>query len=263
MADECLTGHDAIVFRSRPQTSPPDFKPLLSALRCTFVDLYLVRHGQPEWAPGGRATNDPDLSPLGREQAERLGSRIDAVGPVDELWVSPMRRAQETADPIESGLGVARETYDWLHEITNPPSWEGEPVDRVERALRDANLREMDEMWDGLPGGESFRDFHERVVQGLIATLDAHGIHPSRDDRTLWQVDDPDQRVVIVAHGGTNAVVLGHLLGLDPVPWEWDRFQHPHSGVSRLTMFRVSTSWAFSLRQMGDVAHLGPEMVTR
>lgn len=227
------------------------------------MDLYLVRHGQPDFAPERRVSKDPHLTDLGHEQAERVGHRFTTVPDVDELWVSPMNRAAETASPVREGLGITPETYDWLAEIQNPPEWDGEPVERIEKAFEDANFRRMDEMWDGLPGGESFRDFHVRVVTGLTRTLDAHGVHPlDPDGRHLWHVDEPDKKVVIVAHAGTNAVILGHLLGLDPVPWEWDRFRQPHTGVSRLTTFRVSTGRAFSLRQLGDVTHLHPTMVT-
>ena len=227
------------------------------------MDLFLVRHGQPDWAPGRIARNDPGLTELGLEQATRVGHRFASVEGVDELWASPMNRAMETSGPVETQLGKKREIYDWLKEIQNPPEWEGEPVEIVERAFEEANFRNMDEMWDGLPKGESFRDFHQRVISGLVETLDSHGVHPaSPGDRHLWNVDDPDRRVVIVAHAGTNALILGHLLGLEPVPWEWDRFRQPHTGVSRLTTFRVSTGRAFSLRQLGDVTHLHPGMVT-
>jgi len=174
-----------------------------------------------------------------------------------------MVRSQETAAPVAAELEMEAESYDWLREIQNPPEWDGAPIEHIEKGFADANFREMNEMWDGLPGGESFRDFHDRVVTGLGETLDSHGIHPlDSDNRHLFTVDDPDKRVVIVAHAGTNAVVLGHLLGLDPVPWEWERFRQPHTGVSRLTMIRISTGWAFSLRQLGNVAHLHPGMVT-
>lgn len=228
-----------------------------------MMDLFLIRHGQPDWAPDQIARNDPGLTDLGREQAERVGHRFSALNGVDELWSSPMNRSMETTGPVEAALGQEREVYEWLKEIQNPPEWEGSPVEVIERGFEQANFREMDEMWDGLPGGESFRDFHERVVNGLVETMDSHGVHPmAPDSRHLWNVDDPDKRVVIVAHAGTNAVILGHLLGLDPVPWEWDRFRQPHTGVSRLTTFQVSTGWAFSLRQLGDVNHLHPGMVT-
>jgi len=254
MIDEGLTSHGPIVLGTRWESATH---------RLEAMELYLVRHGQPDWAPGRIARNDPNLTELGHEQASRVGHRFGNVPDVAELWVSPMARSQETSVPVAASLGIDTEVYDWLKEIQNPPTWEGEPAEVIERAFEQANARAMEEMWDGLPEGESFRDFHQRVIAGLIDTLDSHGVHPaSPGDRHLWNVDDPEKRVVIVAHAGTNALILGHLLGLDPVPWEWDRFRQPHTGVSRLTTFRVSTGWAFSLRQLGDVTHLHPGMVT-
>jgi broad specificity phosphatase PhoE len=227
------------------------------------MDLLLVRHGQPDWAPGRLARNDPDLTELGREQAQRVAKRLSSLSRVDELWVSSMNRARETAQPIAEALTPEPEIYNWLEEINNPPDWEGTPAEEIDKAFEVANFRSMDEMWDGLPGGETFRDFHRRVVEGLEETLESHGIFPMQSEhRHLWELNDPDKRVVVVAHAGTNAVVLGHLLGLSPVPWEWERFRQPHTGVSRLTMIRISTGWAFSLRQMGDVTHLHPGMIT-
>ncbi len=227
------------------------------------MDILLVRHGQPDWAPGRMQRNDPHLTDTGREQALRVAHRLAAVEGVDEIWVSTMNRALETAAPIGEGLHIDPESHEWLEEIRNPPDWEGAPADEIERHFAEANQRDMERMWEGLPGGESFRAFHQRVVTGLTDTLRDHGIAPlSPAHRHLWSAEDPDRRVIIVAHAGTNAVVLGHLLGLDPVPWEWERFAQPHTGVSRLTMTRISTGWSFSLRQLGDVAHLHPGMVT-
>lgn len=226
------------------------------------MDLILVRHGQPDWTPGEIARNDPNLTALGQEQAIRVAQRITGIDSIDQIWASTMVRALETAEPISAGLGQDLETHDWLQEINNPPDWEGISAHEVAQRFKDANSRHMDDMWHGLPGGETFRDFHQRVVSGLNATLAAHGIRPQGSGRHLWEVDEPDRRVVIVAHAGTNAVVLGHLLGLDPVPWDWDRFRQPHTGVSRLTLMPISTGWGFSLRQIGDVAHLDENMVT-
>lgn len=227
------------------------------------MDLILIRHGQPDWTPDSIARNDPFLTELGVEQAERVAHRVSALDRVDEVWVSTMNRARQTAEPVYAELGMEVESYGFLEEIKLPPSWDGAPADRVEQQLKEADLRSMDEMWNGLPEGESFRDFHKRVVEGLDETLAAHGITPMTDEhRHLWTVDDPDKRVIIVSHAGTNAVVLGHLLGLEPVPWEWERFRQPHTGISRLTMSRISTGWTFSLRMLGDVTHLHPGMIT-
>ena len=228
------------------------------------MDLYLIRHGQPDWAPRKMASNNPHLTDLGREQANRVGHRMGTLEHVDHLWASPMNRAMQTADPIEDELHPEREVHEWLREIENPPQWEGSPVEDIDAWFEQANLRSMDEMWaEGLgPGGESFWAFHERVVNGLTAALESCGIKAMDDTRHLFSLDDPDKRVIIVAHAGTNAVVLGHLLGLDPVPWEWERFRQPHTGVSRLKMMRIADGWAFSMRQLGNVAHLHPGMVT-
>lgn len=227
------------------------------------MDLYLVRHGQPDWSPDRIARNNPDLTELGREQAKQVAHRLAALERVDELWVSSMNRAVQTAEPITAELGLKPEVYDWLEEIRNPPQWDGSPAEEIERLLQESSLRSMEEMWDGLPGGESFREFHRRVVEGLESTLESHGVYPLREGhRHLWDPYQPDKRVVVVAHAGSNAVVLGRLLGLDPVPWEWERFQQPHTGVSRLSSVKISAGWAFSLRQLGDVSHLHPGMVT-
>lgn len=228
------------------------------------MDLFLIRHGQPNWAPDRIARNDPNLTDLGRDQAIRVAHRLTALDQVDQIWASTMNRALETADPISTDLKKDLVTYDWLQEINNPPEWDGAPIEEIDKRFAEANVRNMEEMWEGLPGGETFRAFHERVVGGLNETLATNGIHPMSigGGRHLWEVEDPERRVIIVAHAGTNAVVLGHLLGLDPVPWEWERFQQPHTGVSRLTLTRISSGWGFSLRQLGDVAHLHPTMVT-
>lgn len=228
------------------------------------VDIILVRHGLPDWAPESLARNDPNLSDLGRRQAARVAASSGQWGPVDELWVSPMHRAMETAEPIAGALGLAPIVHDWMHEIANPPEWEGLPIDDIQNAWGDANLRPLEELWEGMPGGESFRDFHRRVANGLEEALSKRSVtRASREDPYLWHVQEDAERLVLVAHGGTNAVVIGALLGLDPTPWEWDRFESPHTGVARLSSIRIAHGHAFSLRAFGEVGHLESEMITK
>lgn len=225
--------------------------------------MILVRHGLPDWAPDSLARNDPNLSELGRNQAARVAASSNQWGPIDELWVSPMNRALETAEPIAAALGIEAIVKPWMHEIANPPEWEGIPIDDIQTAWVDASLRPLDELWEGMPGGESFRDFHQRVVAGLENALAGRSVtRVSGEDPFLWHVGD-DRRVVLVAHGGTNAVVIGTLLGLEPTPWEWDRFESPHTGVARLSSIRIAYGHAFSLRAFGEVGHLEPAMVTK
>ncbi|MGH8928937.1 MAG: histidine phosphatase family protein [Acidimicrobiia bacterium] len=228
------------------------------------MELILVRHGLPDWAPDTFARNDPHLSDLGRRQAELLAEAARSWGPIDEIWVSPMHRALETAAPLGRMVGVEPVVNEWAHEIRNPDEWEGSPIDRVIDAWNDANLRPISDLWEGVPGGETFRGFHRRVVNGLELNLAERGVTRIEDGFPhLWQVEDDERRIVLVAHGGTNAVVLGHLLGAEPTPWEWDRYESPHTGVARLSTLAIAHGRAFSLRLFGDVSHLRLELVTK
>jgi len=224
------------------------------------MDILLVRHAQPEWDRDDVSYVDPGLTRLGQEQAQLLANRM-LHERVDLLLVSTARRAQETARPVR-GLqsGVPTEDRGWLHEIRMPQHWDGTPADEVNRALRDARTRPRDLWWEGMPGGETFRDFHARVTIGLSAELEGLGVVRREDG--LWDVPADAPAVTMVAHAGTNSVVLGHLLGLSPEPWEWERFASDHASVTRLSSTRIGGAYIFSLQAFSDVAHLPSSMVS-
>jgi broad specificity phosphatase PhoE len=227
------------------------------------VELILVRHGQPAWStPDGRGRNDPGLTDLGHAQAKLVATRLanpddfPAYGPIDVLAVSPAVRAQETAAPVREALGMEGDTLDWLWEIRNPPEWEGDPVEDIEAAFAEIRTRDLDAMWDGIPGGEPARDFHARVIGGVDGFLGSLGATPTGPQR-LWELgDDAPERVVAVAHAGTNSTIVAHLLGLEPTPWELDRFAMGHASVAVLETVPLAGAHLWSLRALGDAAHL-------
>ena len=224
------------------------------------MDILLVRHGQPEWDRDDVSSVDPGLTHTGAQQAQLLAERM-LHERIDLLLVSTARRAQETARPLRAQQsGVPTEDRAWMHEIRMPAHWDGTPADEVNRALREARERPRDLWWEGMPGGESFRDFHARVTIGLTAELEEVGVVRRRDG--LWEVPDLAPDITMVAHAGTNSVVLGHLLGLDPEPWEWERFASDHTSVTRLRTTRIAGGDIFSLQAFSDVSHLPPPMVT-
>lgn len=222
--------------------------------------LTLIRHAEPAYVVDGVSWSDPPLTDRGQEQARLVAERV-ARWRVDELWVSTMVRARQTAEPIADRLGVQPNVMDWLGEIRNPPEWDGSPADEIEEFFATSQNRTVEEMWQGAPGGESFRDFHFRIHSGLEGAFAERGITRAQEDLHLWQGVD-DRRVVVVAHGGSNALILGMLLGVDPTPWEWDRFTHVHVGVSRAVSLPTAGFHAWSLRALSDRSHLPAGMVT-
>lgn len=221
--------------------------------------LTLIRHAEPAYVVEGIAWSDPPLTERGRRQAELVAERAQAWE-IDEIWASSMVRASQTAQPIAEATGIEPKVMEWLREIRNPPDWDGSPADEIEEFFAAAVHRSVDELWAGAPGGESFRAFRERIHTGLEKAFAERGITPAPGPG-LWSGVD-DRRIVIVAHGGTNALILGKLLGVEPTPWEWDRFTHVHSGVSRLISLRTAGYHAWSLRALSDRNHLPAEMVT-
>ncbi len=57
-------------------------------------------------------------------------------------------------------------------------------------------------------------------------------------------------------------MALGYLLGIPPVPWEWERFVSYHASVSVVRPLAISGGHAFSLFRFSDVGHLPPDLQT-
>jgi broad specificity phosphatase PhoE len=79
----------------------------------------------------------------------------------------------------------------------------------------------------------------------------------------VWKVAKPGTRIALVAHVGTNSVAIGHLLGLEPTPWEWERFVLGHASISRVEALPVHDGHMFSLSKLSDVEHIDAENRTR
>jgi probable phosphoglycerate mutase len=225
------------------------------------MELVLVRHAEPEWARDGLSVDNPPLTDRGREQAKRLAERL-AHERFDVVLVSTMVRARETAEPILAALGADATYQEWLQEI-GMPDWTGTPSAEVDELFAQARLRPLEEQWEGMAGGESFWHFHERVTGGIEAHLATVGVTRYEPDSPLWEVDDPTKRMLIVAHSGTNATLIGHMLGIQPLPWEWERFVMYHASFSVLRPIRIGGAWSFSLERLGDTEHLPDDMRTR
>jgi probable phosphoglycerate mutase len=220
------------------------------------MELVLVRHAQPHWEPGGRAVDEPELTELGRVQAGRL-AEVLARGPVDELYASPLRRAQQTAAPVAERLGMKPKVERWLAEM-GLPRMQGLPMEEVQRFFQEARARSLERWWDGPPGGESFRHFYERVTAGIEGLLlGEHRLRVHEDGGyRLWHLPDEDRRLLLVAHAGTNAVILSHLLGIEPVPWAVERFLLGWAGVARVRTVPVASGAVWSLVSFNARDHL-------
>ena len=215
------------------------------------MDLILIRHAEPEWTRDGWGVDDPGLTRRGRAQAERLG--VVAPGwSADELWVSPARRAAETAAPVARSTGLAVQERAWLSEL-DLPGRSAMRAEQVQTMLKASRGRSVQAWWDGYAGGEAIRAFVDRVAGGLDGEMVSRS-GAVRRELGLWDGVSRDGRIVIVSHAGTSAVLVSHLLGLPQVPWPWLRIMAAHASVTRLRSVQVADGVIFSLRGLGDVS---------
>ena len=161
--------------------------------------LLLARHGESVWNAERRfqGATDIALSARGRAQAEALGQGLRGYR-LRAAYVSPYRRAVETAEIALRGTGVPQVVLPELRELSLG-QWEGCTVDDVRSRDGDPYRAWLRAPHDcPPPDGEPLPDVNARV-QSAVSRIAA--AHPNGDD------------VLIVAHGGVISVYACYLLG--------------------------------------------------
>ena len=195
--------------------------------------LYCVRHAESSYNAEGRIQGhlNVPLSDLGRRQSEAVAAALAPL-PIEALFVSPLRRAIETAEPIARVLGrQPREIRD-LIEI-NVGVFQGNRRDELARLYPD----EMAQWSSGdpdyvIPGGESRRELMRRGHAAL---------------RSIAQCGH--RQVVVVSHGALLAAAMKALL---EIPAQRHPFLLENASISRLEI----DADLVRLHSLNEVAHL-------
>jgi probable phosphoglycerate mutase len=202
------------------------------------TQILLVRHGESAPVRDGvpvpmlEGKSDPDLDPVGVEQAERLGERLATLD-IAAIYVTPLRRTHQTAAPLAQRLGLEPREEPGLIEV-GLGEWEGGLFRKNVREQHPIAVRLLAEQrWDVIPGAESSEAFATRTREAIGRIAAAHA----------------DQTVVAVAHGGTIGQVLSQATGARPLALAGA----DNGSVSELVV--LGEHWL--LRRYNDVTHLG------
>jgi probable phosphoglycerate mutase len=195
----------------------------------------VVRHGQTQWNVEARVQGhrDSPLTAQGLEQAEAIGKRL-AREHFDVLVASDLGRAMQTAQRIAAHCGLPIAADPRLRERD---FGEGEGLSYEEIDARWPNVFSRTAEVDpdlAIPGGESRRQFHDRIHQAFESLARKH------DGR----------RVLVVSHGGVLTSLYRVIHGI-PVA-------RPHrvsiSNASYSAVVFDADAW--TLEAWDDVAHL-------
>jgi alpha-ribazole phosphatase/probable phosphoglycerate mutase len=163
------------------------------------VRLLLARHGQSVWNAERRfqGTTDVPLSALGIEQARALGRALRGHR-LAAAYVSPFRRAVETAEIALEGTGVPPVPLEDLRELSLG-QWEGCTVEEISGQAGDPYRAWHYAPYDcPPPGGEPLDAVSARVRAAIDRIAAAHA---------------PGDDVAVIAHGGVISVYACSLLG--------------------------------------------------
>jgi 2,3-bisphosphoglycerate-dependent phosphoglycerate mutase len=200
-----------------------------------MTELLFIRHGETDWNRQQRFQGQIDvpLNATGHLQAARLGARL-AAEPPDLLVSSDLQRARDTAAPLATAWAQTPLLMQGLREQSFG-LLEGLDVPAIQARHPELWARWLEHAADfALPGGESLRTFHARVLAAVNELAAAH----------------TGRRIVVVTHGGVLDMLWRSARGL---PLDGLRqCEIPNTGLNRLR-WRGGTlhidSWA-------DAGHL-------
>ena len=202
-----------------------------------MTDLILVRHGETEWNRQLRfqGHGDMGLNATGLEQARRVAERLagEAVG---RVYASDLLRARQTAEPASRQLMLA---------MVTDPAFREQDFGLVDGMSVDEIKATHPLAWDGwlrfeedycLPGAESTRQFHARVMAAFHRTVAAH----------------PHETLLVVTHGGVLDMVYrsARSLGLNGPR----QSEIPNAGINRVRM--SASAIEIEIVEWADVRHL-------
>ncbi|WP_439031279.1 histidine phosphatase family protein [Gordonia terrae] len=161
------------------------------------TELLLIRHARPHAVTHDPAGADPGLTDEGVAQAQLLADYLSRrpYGEVSGLVSSTMRRARETAQPLQKALGLPVTLEDRIVEVDSGWKNYGTAIDQY--PSRRAGWEDLN---SGRFGGNTFDlgAFRDRVVSGFDTVIDNAA---------------PDSVVAVVCHGGVISTFLSHVLG--------------------------------------------------
>ena len=198
--------------------------------------IFLVRHGATSLTAEDRfsGSSDVPLSDEGRRQVASLAERLSGES-IDAIYCSPLGRTLETAKIISTPHGMEPMPEPGLREI-DYGRWETLRRSEVENRYADEYA-----LWQEVPftiapeNGESGVNVLNRALPVIRRIVETH-LHKS---------------VVVVAHKGTNRLLISSLLGFDVRGYR-DRLDQSPAALSVLDFMTISRP---RLRLLNDVSH--------
>ena len=173
--------------------------------------LFLVRHGITEYNSSRKflGHTNVELSAEGFRQVKKLHDRL-AKERIDAIYSSDLKRAMSSAEVISAGHEVEIVSCSELREINygETECLTFEEIRKQYPELAEAIRKFSPDM--SFPGGETLQEFIARTLK-FLDRLNQHA---------------PEQKILIVSHGGAMRTLLCDLLGVGQSYWRTFRLDN-------------------------------------
>ncbi|MDG4666385.1 bifunctional RNase H/acid phosphatase [Mycobacterium sp. 236(2023)] len=198
--------------------------------------LLLLRHGQTALSVERRYSGrgNPELTELGRRQADAAARYLGERGGVDVVLTSPLQRAHDTAGAAAKALGLDATVDEDLIE-TDFGAWEGLTFREASEHDPELHGRWLRDTSVPPPNGESFDAVAARVLRAQQRII----------------ADHPGQTVLVVSHVTPIKTLLR--MALDAGPAILYRL---HLDLASLSIAEFYPDGAASVRLVNQTAYL-------
>lgn len=215
--------------------------------------LIIIRHGEPDYSIDS-------LTERGFMEAELLSERLIKTH-IDEIYVSPLGRARDTAAPTLRKLGREEIILPWLKEFPArivkpwndalgcswdwlPEYWTKEPLFYDKDKWND--VKYMDQ--------GNLKNIYNDIIKEFDTFISEHGY--VREDNIYRAVSPNRDTIVLFCHFALECVLLGRLIGASPMVLWHGLCAAPSSVTTVFTEERRKGIASFRISSFGDVSHL-------
>lgn len=215
------------------------------------MKIIFARHAEPDYI-------HDSITEKGKTEAQLLAKRLSKTE-IDEIYVSPLGRAKDTAAYTLSATGKESIELDWLHEF------KGKII----------TPKGITNCWDRLPEKwavkDEYYDFDSWYKTPLMRTLNVgkeykyvcektdkflaeHGY--KRDGRIYRVTDSNHKTIVLFCHFAVECAILSRIFSISPMIL-WHNFVAlPSSVTTIVTEERRKGIAQFRCTGFGDISHL-------
>ncbi|GAA0744877.1 histidine phosphatase family protein [Clostridium oceanicum] len=200
------------------------------------TQIWLIRHGETEWNAYGKfqGCKDIPLSSEGILQAKFLKKRFDKS--FDLVYVSPLKRAIETAKTVCENTGTTPIISNQLREI-NFGEWEGLTVPQIKSQYTNQfKIWKTDEIAASLVGGD--------------LSLKNASIRSKKEIMKIAK-ENKGKKIIIVAHGG---IIKAGLIGI--FDWKMTMYHKLVLGNTAISKLSFDEDFNPTLVSFNDTNHL-------